>query len=621
MKGGNEKGNCVSGNDLTSGEVFSNFLIMKDTYRKVLQDFIPLNPSEGQSKIMPLDQALRKYVKPGLTIHLGVASTPPMAIIYELTRLFRGQDPRFTLVALGLTTVYSLLVHAGLLRKAITTFLGDSYPSPSPNPVFQRALHAGNLEIEHWSLLSLVQRLKAGALGLGFLPTRSILGSSMEKDNQNDFLVGEDPFGKRGRIGLLRSLIPDLSFYHGLAADPQGNTLFTPPYAENLFGGLASKQGVIVTVEKIVSTDFIREHSGFVRLPGYRVLSVSEVPFGGHPSGCNTHGIVGIDGYAVDNKFVLELRNSCKEKETLNAWMEKWVLSCPNQSAYLRKLGSKRLTALHEKSHPQAWRDELESMQPQLQGDEPANAMERMVVAATREIIARVKEKNYRTILAGIGASNLAAWLAIYLLRQEKYEVDVMAEVGFFGYLPRPADPFIFNLTNIPTCKMLTDISEVLGLLMAGENQRCLGTLSAAQIDRFGNLNSTIVLPKLLITGSGGANDVASSASEVLVVVPQSPLRFVPQVTYITAPGERVRTLISTLGLFEKINDQNEFCLTGVIQDGKTPTEELVHAIKTQCPWDLPIAPNLKTVSLPTREELALLCLFDPQKFFLTEST
>ena len=593
---------------------------MEDTCQKILREVIPLRPTEGQSKVMPLRQALQKYVQPGMALHLGTASMPPIASIYELTRLFRGADPQFTLITLGLTTIYSLLVHAGLVRKAITTFLGDSYPSPAPNPVFQKAFREGKMEVEHWSLFSLVQRLKAGALGFGFLPTRSILGSNMERDNADHFLVQEDPFGESGRIGLLRSLIPDISFYHGLAADPQGNTLFVPPYAENLYGALASKQGVIVTVEKIVSTDFLRQHAGFVRLPGYRVLSISEVPLGGHPSGCNVHGVDGLEGYAVDNPFILELRQACRKKETLDSWLQEWVWGCPERSDYLKKLGQARMATLKEKSDPDAWLRDLESVRPQIQTDAPANAMERMVVAAVREIISRVKQKSYRTLLAGIGASNLSAWLATYLLRQEGYEVDVMAEIGFFGYLPRPADPFIFNLSNIPTCKMLTDIAEVLGLLMGGRNQCCLGALSAAQVDRFGNLNSTIVPPNLLITGSGGANDVACGASEVVVVIPHAAFRFVPQVPYITAPGHRVRTLVSTLGLFEKIDNQKEFTLTGVIQDGRSSAEETVRSIQSQCGWDLKIASSLRTIDLPTLEELALLRLFDPQKFFLTES-
>jgi acyl CoA:acetate/3-ketoacid CoA transferase beta subunit len=140
-------------------------------------------------------------------------------------------------------------------------------------------------------------------------------------------------------------------------------------------------------------------------------------------------------------------------------------------------------------------------------------------------------------------------------------------------------------------------------------------------VDRWGNLNSTIIPPNLLITGSGGANDVASGASEVLVVVPQSPFRVVPEVSYITAPGQRVRTLVTTLGMFEKLDRDREFTLTGTLEDGKSSVEEKVRAIKEQCQWELKIASQLKILGAPTPDELALLRLFDPHKFFLTEPT
>ncbi len=591
---------------------------MEDPFQEILQEVLPLKPCEGQSKVMPLDEALRRHLQPGMALHLGMACTPPLAIIYELVRQFRDKDPRFTLISLGLTTAFSLLVHTGLVRKAVTTYAGDSYPSPGPNPAFQRAVRDGALKIEHWSLLSLTQRLRAGAMGIPFLPTRSLLGSTMEKENREDFLAWEAPFGEGKRLGLVRALTPDVSLYHGLAADPQGNTLFAPPYAENLYGALAAKKGAIVTVEKIVSTDFLRAHAGYVRLPGYRVLGVSEVPFGGHPAGCTAHGVDGLEGYAVDNPFLAEIRKACKNRETLQSWMEDWVLACPDRISYLQKLGSNRLRKLKEGSHPESWQKDLEALRPGLQIDEPANAMERMVVAASREIISRVKGIGCRTLLAGIGASNLAAWLATYALRREAWEVDVIAELGFFGYLPRPGDPFIFNLSNVPTCKMLTDVSEILGLLMGGANQRCLGALSAAQVDRWGNLNSTWIPPDTLITGSGGANDVASAASEVLAVLPQSRPRFVPRVPYITAPGDRVRAVVSTLGLFEKMEGDREFSLTGVMEDGKSSRQDRVREAKEQCGWELKTASQVKVIPLPRPAELALLRLFDPQRFFLT---
>ena len=197
----------------------------------------------------------------------------------------------------------------------------------------------------------------------------------METENRDHFVSLKDPFHKNERIGLVRSLVPDISFYHGLAADPQGNTLFAPPYAENLYGALASRKGVLVTVEKIVSTKFIRDHAGFVRLPGNRVLSVSEVPLGGHPASCNVHGIRGIEGYAVDNPFVLEWRRACKKTETLDAWMKEWVHGCPDRSSYL-EARAERVRELRERSHPDSWKDDLKALTPQPSGVEPANPMD-----------------------------------------------------------------------------------------------------------------------------------------------------------------------------------------------------------------------------------------------------
>lgn len=590
---------------------------MSKLLSEILEEFIPLKENEGQSKIMPLKEAIRRYVQPGMDIHLGTAGLLPVPGIYELIRLFQGQTPNFTIISLGLTTIHSLLVHAGLVRKAITTYLGDAYPSPGPNPVFQRAYQEGKLEIEHWSLLSLVQRLQAGAMGVEFFPTRSLIGSSMEKDNQDNFLTQRGPFREDKQCGLLRSLNPDISIYHGLAADPQGNTIMAPPYVENIYGGLASKKGVLVTVEKIVSTELIRQYARFVRLPGYKVLSVSEVPFGAHPGGCSTHGVEFLAGYDVDQPFILELRRAGRSKKDLDSWMKEWVLSCAERATYLAQLGQARLNNLKEKAHPESWQRNLQSALHDVKLDHPANSLEKMVIAASRKIMSLLRQKNYKTVLAGIGASHLASWLANYFLRNEGCEVDLMAEKGFFGYLPRLADPYIFNFANIPTCKMLTDIPEFLGLFTGGNNSSCLGVLSAAQVDRFGNLNSTIIPPNFLITGSGGANDVATNASEALVIVPHWPFRLVPQVPYLTAPGQKVRTLVTTLGVFEKL-EAEKFYLTGIISDEKSSSEEIIAQLKEKTPWKIKIAAQIEKISPPTPIELTFLRLFDPHKFFLT---
>jgi len=86
---------------------------------------------------------------------------------------------------------------------------------------------------------------------------------------------------------------------------------------------------------------------------------------------------------------------------------------------------------------------------------------------------------------------------------------------------------------------MIGDCLDVFGDLQAGRID--VGLLSAAQVDRHGNLNSTVIgdyrHPKLRMVGSGGAHDIASMANRVVIVMPHDPRRFVPAVDFITSPG------------------------------------------------------------------------------------
>ena len=165
----------------------------------------------------------------------------------------------------------------------------------------------GSLEIESWSLYSLEQRLMAAALGVGFMPTRSLMGSTLSEENIDSFKVIADPFNEREKIGVVKSLIPDISIIHGCVADSEGNTILAPPYFASIWGPRASRGGVIVTVEKIVPSEFIRRHSTLVKLPGYLVKFVCPVPFGAHPQGLAAESIGVGDGYGEDYEFLSQL--------------------------------------------------------------------------------------------------------------------------------------------------------------------------------------------------------------------------------------------------------------------------------------------------------------------------
>jgi acyl CoA:acetate/3-ketoacid CoA transferase beta subunit len=174
----------------------------------------------------------------------------------------------------------------------------------------------------------------------------------------------------------------------------------------------------------------------------------------------------------------------------------------------------------------------------------------------------------------------------------------------------------VFDFRNIPTATTTTDIFEVLGLYTCGAGNRCIGAIGAAQIDRFGNVNSTRTKEGRFVVGSGGANDIATAASETLVVVQQRRRAFVPRVDYITCPGKRIQCVMSTMGRFEK-RGGDELVLTGYFHGVEKDCDAVVRKIQEHCGWELRVSDDLEVLDAPRDDELALLRLFDPEGFFL----
>lgn len=570
----------------------------------------------GVDKVMELGEAVASLIRPGMHLHIGHAYLRPNAALYEICRRFWGRDPGFRISSLGFIANMVLFVYGGLARKLITTFCGDSYPFPGPNRIYQEAFRDGRLEIENWTVLTLPQRLLAGALGVEWMPTHSIVGSSMQEENGENFFVAEAPDGSR--VGMVRALRPDLTLIHAWAADPAGNVLLAPPYAENVHALFASREGALVTVEKVVPTSLLKRYQHFVKVPGYLVRAICPAPMGVHPSGASNQGLEEFDAYAEDEDFMLELREACKDDAAMEAWVREWLLEPEDHDAYIEKLGFEKIWFLKGRSASDSWSSELATRISGIDEGSDYSPVEMMVVEAARLLRERIRSEDYDTILAGIGASNLAAWKAWYDLRRMGHPAELMAEVGFYGYTPRPADPFIFNFRNIPTCVMLTDIITVLGSMVGAASSRAIGALGAGQVDRAGNINSTKVPElKLFLVGSGGACDVALGASEVLVTVVQDKMRTPERVSYITAPGDRVRTLVTTMGVYEKPPGEEELVLTAYFPGLAEDAREAVELIRSSCGWELEVADSLRRVEPPELDELYDVRIFDPRRYFL----
>lgn len=593
--------------------------MLNESYQEVIRRRLAIPLDEGPDKATTLADAIGQHVPAGATVYLGAAHGRPNPAVRELVRQWWGQAPGFTLATVGLGSPWTALIHGGLVRRVVTTFMGEGYPFPTPQPLISRAVLEGRLEVSNWSMLTFPLRLLAGAMGVPFLPTRSLLGSTMEEDNARagDLIAADDPFGAEGRVAYVRALVPDVALLHGWAADRAGNVITGSPLNENMYGAMAARGGAVVTVEKIVSTDFIRRHADLVRLPAQYVRAVVETPHGNHPGGMYGMNVPELEGYAEDMEWILECRRAFRKPETADAWIREWMLEVPDHAAYLSKLGYGRIMEIKGRAHTDAWVSELDALSPRLPTGATASPSEWMVVAASRMLAEKVRARGYRTFLAGVGNSNLAAWLAAYQLKQAGADVELMAETGMVGYRPRPAEPFVFSFRNFPSCKMLTDILHVMGVFMGGRHNECMGSLAAGQIDKHGNINSTIMPGVTYITGSGGANDITSSSREVVVCLQQSPRRFVDKVPYITAPGRTVRTVVSDLGVYEKTTEHGELALTGLFGDG--PEAPAVRAAREACGWELQVAPALRRFEAPTPDELALVRLFDPRRYFLGE--
>jgi acyl CoA:acetate/3-ketoacid CoA transferase beta subunit len=165
---------------------------------------------------------------------------------------------------------------------------------------------------------------------------------------------------------------------------------------------------------------------------------------------------------------------------------------------------------------------------------------------------------------------------------------------------------------------MLNDASTLLGALVGGAGTTTVACLGGAQVDRFGNINSTLIPGGAFLVGSGGGNDVASVAAESVVVATLTPQRTPPEVGYVTSPGHTVQALVTDLGRLEKVGglDGGELVLTAV-PPGDGAIAARVDAAKAACGWDLRVARRVEELPPVSREEVERLRRWDPRGWFL----
>ena len=571
----------------------------------IFEKYFELKPNEGESKVTSLNEAVSNYIKPSMHIYSAYL---PFAISHEIVRQFHDKDTAFTVSCLGAVENINILIAAGLIKRLIGSYAGIILPSPAVSGVVQRAIQEG-MEMENWSLLTMVQRLMGGALNSPFMPTSSLEGSTIGEENAQMGLYKKipEPFGN-GEVGLVKSLKPDIAIMHAYYADPAGNAIPVLSPAEEACGAFACRGGVVLSVERIVDTEYLRKHAMCVRVPASIVRCVVEAPFGAHPYGCR--GNDG-EGYGEDAEFGKQLQEATREKDTTDAWLKEWILDAKSHEEYLRKVGHERLQMLRSRISYLSWKADVLKITESV-SNVPPNRAERAAIFASREIIDSIEKRGYDTILAGIGISHLAAWIATHRLRAMDVPVDLLVELGASGLVPPPGQPFLLPARGMESCPMLTDVLGILGFI--ANNTRMLGSLSAGQIDKHGNINSTKV-GDFFLFGSGGANDVSVKAKEIVVTLVQDARRLVEKVPYVTCPGQNVKKLVTDRAVFEKVDE--EFVLKKIYVEEGENEEEVLEIIVQNMGWKSKRAEKLVRLDVPIQEEILMLRCFDPERYFL----
>jgi glutaconate CoA-transferase subunit B len=201
----------------------------------------------------------------------------------------------------------------------------------------------------------------------------------------------------------------------------------------------------------------------------------------------------------------------------------------------------------------------------------------------------------------GIGLPSLAANLA---RATHAPGCVLIYESGTIGSKPAELPLSIGDGELAETADAVVGVPEMFAYWLQGGHID-VGFLSAAQIDRYGNLNSTVIgdyaSPKVRLPGGGGAPEIATSAEKVFVMLRQTQRTFVERLDFLSSTGERVAVVVTDLGILEPDPETRELTLTRL-----HPGVEVDHA-REATGWELLVAHDLGETATPTEDELARL--------------
>lgn len=250
----------------------------------------------------------------------------------------------------------------------------------------------------------------------------------------------------------------------------------------------------------------------------------------------------------------------------------------------------------------------------------PPSPSELMIIASSRAL------QGNRTVFVGVGLPNIACNLA---RRSHSPQMELVYESGVFGAQPARLPLSIGDPTLVSGATSVMSMADLFMLYLQG-GLIDAALLGGAQIDRYGNLNTTVIggytNPKTRLPGSGGACEIAINAKRVLMIMRLSKRAFVPRLDFLTSPGhlsggdsrqqlnmpgrgpDRV---ITDKGIFSFDNPEREMMLVELVPG------ETIESVQEQIGWPIRVAPELREMTPPSPQELTIIReQLDPQGLY-----
>ena len=263
---------------------------------------------------------------------------PPMAFAHELVR----QNKRnLTIYTCGSEMDIDILSGARVVSRYELAFYSIEGIGLVPN--IQRRVREGTIEIEDYSNLAMALRFLGGALGVPFMPLKSMLDTDLlakKRFRTKKAEVMQCPFTGE-KVVLVPSVRPDFSIVHAPRVDKEGNVQIDGIKGEDVEGARAGKK-VIVLAEEIVDGEFIRSQPDQTVIPNIYVTHVVECPWGSYP-------MMVYNYYDYDMEHVRMYYDQCKTEEGWQKYCQEYITGVNDCVEFLQKIGIERLMSLRAK--------------------------------------------------------------------------------------------------------------------------------------------------------------------------------------------------------------------------------------------------------------------------------